>query len=274
MDNSGSCCSNLEEQKVVMKIGISMVLVGHANFLLGALVHGVVLRHFSLHVLGQAMESAISNVIALTAGLLGVVIGILTIIFSKNMKNRILACSLFVLSAIAGLVATASVIGLSVSLVKTIIRGDKSLLAYCGYTDDDMSHISIANECPFDPTRIYSTTIILWVPLIIISAVEMIFSCRLLKVSSIAYLSLPCCLGKHLQQDPSRSMETRRVTESPLLPLHVLTSRCCQGDEERRLPVRPPDDSRAHRSIPPAQFHQKRSSRFNRGALERSSIWI
>nr|XP_055075288.1 transmembrane protein 54b isoform X2 [Misgurnus anguillicaudatus] len=224
MDNSGSCCSNLEEQKVVMKIGISMVLVGHANFLLGALVHGVVLRHFSLHVLGQAMESAISNVIALTAGLLGVIIGILTIIFSKNMKNRILACSLFVLSAIAGLVATASVIGLSVSLVKTIIRGDKSLLAYCGYTDDDMSHISIANECPFDPTRIY--------------------------------------------------METRRATESPLLPLHVLTSRCCQGDEERRLPVRPPDDSRAHRSIPPAQFHQKRSSRFNRGALERSSIWI
>lgn len=53
-----------------MKTGLSMVLVGHVNFLLAALVHGVVLRYFSFHVRGQAMESAISNVIALTAGLM------------------------------------------------------------------------------------------------------------------------------------------------------------------------------------------------------------
>lgn len=65
----GVCCGNLEEQKGLMKMGLCMVLVGHVNFLLGALVHGVVLRHFSLQ-RGQAMESAISNVLALTAGLL------------------------------------------------------------------------------------------------------------------------------------------------------------------------------------------------------------
>ncbi|XP_051728547.1 transmembrane protein 54b isoform X3 [Ctenopharyngodon idella] len=89
MGNSGVCCGNLEEQKGLMKMGLCMVLVGHVNFLLGALVHGVVLRHFSLQ-RGQAMESAISNVIALTAGLLGVIIGILTIVLSKNEKNRLL----------------------------------------------------------------------------------------------------------------------------------------------------------------------------------------
>ncbi|XP_057209997.1 transmembrane protein 54b [Triplophysa rosa] len=196
------CCNNLEEQKRLMKIGLSMVLVGHVNFLLAALVHGVVLRYFSLHVRGQAIESAISNVIALAAGLMCIISGILTIILSKNRKNKILTWSLLVLSTIAGVVATAAVIGLTVSLVKTIINGDKSLLAYCGYTDD-ISYISIANQCPFDPTRIFSTTIVLWVPLIIISAVEMVCSCRLFKVS-ISYLSLPCCLGKHLQQDPNR----------------------------------------------------------------------
>ncbi|XP_026145969.1 transmembrane protein 54-like [Carassius auratus] len=65
----GCCCGNLEEQKGLMKMGLSMVLVGHVNFLLGALVHGVVLRHFSLQ-RGPAMESAISNVIALATGLL------------------------------------------------------------------------------------------------------------------------------------------------------------------------------------------------------------
>ncbi|KAA0710502.1 Gap junction beta-3 protein [Triplophysa tibetana] len=251
------CRNNLEEQKRLMKIGLSMVLVGHVNFLLAALVHGVVLRYFSLHVRGQAIESAISNVIALAAGLM--------------------TWSLLVLSTIAGLVATASVIGLTVSLVKTIINGDKSLLAYCGYTDDK-SYISIANQCPFDPTRIFSTTIVLWVPLIIISAVEMVCSCRLFKVS-ISYLSLPCCLGKHLQQDPNTLIKIQRGAQSPLLPRYMPTSRCCQGDEERKLPVRPPErqkphyDSRPHRYAYSMQIHQP-STQFSQGALERSSIWI
>ncbi|XP_042600761.1 keratinocyte-associated protein 3-like isoform X2 [Cyprinus carpio] len=156
MGNSGGCCGNLEEQKGLMKMGLCMVLVGHVNFLLGALVHGVVLRHFSLQ-RGQAMESAISNIIALATGLLGVIIGILTIVLSKNRKNRGLTWSLFVSSAVAVLVAAASVIGLMVSLVKTIIHGDKRLLAYCGYSDG-RSHLTIANDCPFDPTRIFMKT--------------------------------------------------------------------------------------------------------------------
>lgn len=260
-----------------MKMGLSMVLIGHVNFLLAALVHGVVLRYFSLHMRGQAMESVISNIIALTAGLMGIISGILTIILSKNRKNMILTWSLFVLSAVAGVVATASVIGLTVSLVKTIIHGDKSLLAYCGYTDD-ISHISITNQCPFDPTRIFSTTIVLWVPLIIMSAVEIVCSCRLFKVS-ISYLSLPCCLGKHLQQDPSRLIKIQRRVQSPLLHRYMPTSRRCQGDEDRKLPVRPPErqkppyNSRPHRSTYSTQIHQP-STQFSQGALERSSIWI
>lgn len=52
-----------------MKMGLSMLLIGHVNFLLGALVHGVVLRHINLHKQARAMEYAISNVVALTSGL-------------------------------------------------------------------------------------------------------------------------------------------------------------------------------------------------------------
>lgn len=52
-----------------MKMGLSVVLIGHVNFLLGALVHGVVLRHINLHKQARAMEYAISNVVALTSGL-------------------------------------------------------------------------------------------------------------------------------------------------------------------------------------------------------------
>lgn len=52
-----------------MKMGLSQLLIGHVNFLLGALVHGVVLRHINLHKQARAMEYAISNVVALTSGL-------------------------------------------------------------------------------------------------------------------------------------------------------------------------------------------------------------
>lgn len=65
----GLCCSSLEEPKTLMKMGLSMVLVGHVNFMLGALVHGVVLRHINLHKQARAMEYAISNVFAITSGL-------------------------------------------------------------------------------------------------------------------------------------------------------------------------------------------------------------
>ncbi|XDV34706.1 hypothetical protein PO909_004838 [Leuciscus waleckii] len=274
MSNSGVCCGSLEEQKGLMKMGLSMVLVGHVNFLLGALVHGVVLRHFSLQ-RGQAMESAISNVIALTAGLLGVVTGILTIVLSKNEKNRVLTSSLLMLSAVAGLVAAASVTGLTVSLIKTIIQGDKGLLVYCGYSDDGRSHLTMANECPFDPTRIFGTTIVLWIPLILMSAVEMVFSCRLFKVS-ISSLGQPWCLRKQHLQDESRLMKTPGAPE----PRYAPSPSRCEGDEERRLPVRPPKlykppcNSHPHRSASSGYRQHPSASPFNRAALERSSIWI
>lgn len=52
-----------------MKMGLSVIIIGHVNFLLGVLVHGVVLRHMNLHKQARAMEYAISNVMALGAGM-------------------------------------------------------------------------------------------------------------------------------------------------------------------------------------------------------------
>ncbi|KAG8005046.1 Keratinocyte-associated protein 3 [Nibea albiflora] len=110
-----------------MKMGLSMVLIGHVNFLLGALVHGVVLRHINLHKQARAVEYAISNVVALTSGLVGIVVGILAIVLSKNKKSK----------------------GLS-------------------------------------------TTLILWVPLIVTCVIQMVFSARCFAVC-ISFLGLPCC---------------------------------------------------------------------------------
>lgn len=51
-------------------MGLGLVLVGHVNFLLGALVHGAVLRHINVHSQARTMVYATSNVLAIVAGLM------------------------------------------------------------------------------------------------------------------------------------------------------------------------------------------------------------
>uniref|UniRef100_A0A3Q2YA11 Transmembrane protein 54b n=1 Tax=Hippocampus comes TaxID=109280 RepID=A0A3Q2YA11_HIPCM len=164
------CCASLEEPAALMKMGLSMVLVGHVNFLLGALVHGVVLRHINLHKQARAMEYAISNVVALASGLMGIVVGILAIVLSKNKKSP-------------GLVSTITLYFLTMCLFL-------HFTFHCRFPDA-IGYSSITNECPFDPTRIYSTTLILWVPLIVTCVIQLIFSARCLSVC-VSFLGLPC----------------------------------------------------------------------------------
>lgn len=63
------CCRSLKDAKVLMKMGLGLVLVGHLNFLLGALVHGTVLRDVKVSRHTSTIEYAISDIIALVAGL-------------------------------------------------------------------------------------------------------------------------------------------------------------------------------------------------------------
>ncbi|XP_019905973.1 uncharacterized protein LOC105005721 isoform X4 [Esox lucius] len=88
------CCADLKNPKALMKTGLSLVLVGHVNFLLGALVHGVVIRHIGLDAEAGDTAYAISNVVAITAGLMGVVVGIMAIILSKNKTDGALRTTL------------------------------------------------------------------------------------------------------------------------------------------------------------------------------------
>lgn len=62
--------------------------------------------------------------------------------------------SLFSVGLAAALMAAASAIGLTVSVVRAIIHGGRSLLTHCRFPDA-IGYSSITNECPFDPTRIY-----------------------------------------------------------------------------------------------------------------------
>lgn len=201
-------------------MGLGLVLVGHVNFLLGALVHGAVLRHINVHALARTMVYAISNVIAIVAGLVGIICGITAIVLSKNKKNRILQWVLLVFSFVAGLLAVASTVGLLVSMVKAIANKGWGLLTHCEFSDTDVGpSSSITYECPFDPTRIYGTTIILWVPLILMSVVETVFSFRCFAVCS-SFLYLCPCRKKpnrarrvRIQKPPEQAPESSAAAE-------------------------------------------------------------
>ncbi|XP_060798015.1 transmembrane protein 54b isoform X3 [Neoarius graeffei] len=161
MHHSGVFCASGQEPRSLMKMGLCLVLVGHVNFLLAALVHGTVLRHVGHNI--QTLEYTLPNILALIAGLVGILVGILTIVLSRNVKNRVLIWWVCVMSAAGGVLAAASVVGLLVALVWTLIYSTKGLLLHCKLPDE-MSYFSITFECPFDPTRIYVKTLRAAVP--------------------------------------------------------------------------------------------------------------
>ncbi|TSS85050.1 Transmembrane protein 54 [Bagarius yarrelli] len=135
-------------------MGLGLVLVGHLNFLLGALVHGTVLRDVKVNAQTATIEYAISNIIALVAGLVAVIGGITAITLSKNMKNQTLKWVLLVVSVVTCLLGTASAVSVLVSMVTAIDNNGSSLLKQCKL-NGTVNTYSITHECPFDPTRIF-----------------------------------------------------------------------------------------------------------------------
>ncbi|KAJ8273100.1 hypothetical protein GJAV_G00097410 [Gymnothorax javanicus] len=212
----GLCNASLKDDRTLMKMGLSMVVVGHINFLLGALVHGAVLRHISQHKQARVMEYAVSNVMALVAGMVGVTVGISAIILSKNKGNKTLMWFLLVVSMACSLVAAASVLGLTMSVVKSIANGGRSLLTHCKFPAA-ISYSRVTNECPFDPTRIHGTTIFLWVPMVCLSMVESLFSGRCLAFCA-SVLRLPCVVRKNKKRINVQRVKVWRPVEITSLP--------------------------------------------------------
>ncbi|XP_047202092.1 transmembrane protein 54a isoform X1 [Girardinichthys multiradiatus] len=226
MVNSGVCCSNLRENKALMKMGLTLVLVGHVNFLLGALVHGAVLRHIVVQTRVRTLVYAISNIIAIVAGLMGIITGIIVIVLSKNKKNRTLTWVLLVFSILAGFLGVISAVGVSFCLVKAFIHKEESILKrYCNFFDQDFGSATITKECPFDPTRIYATSIILWMPLIVMCIVEAVFTFRCFAACTSFLYLCPC------RKEPLQAKRVRIQRKAEILtPLPDLEPRA--GAEE------------------------------------------
>uniref|UniRef100_A0A3B3VGP0 Transmembrane protein 54a n=1 Tax=Poecilia latipinna TaxID=48699 RepID=A0A3B3VGP0_9TELE len=194
--------------RALMKMGLTLVLVGHVIFLLGALVHGVVLRYFIVKIKVRTLIFAVFNVTA--------IVEVSYIAFKYEdlcLTNALPSLFLWqiwvllVFSFLAGFLGIAAALGLSYSLVRAVIlRKERVLKNFCKFFDETPDPATITNECPFDPTRIYATCIILWMPLIIMCVVESVFTFRCFAACT-SFLYLCPCRKKPVQARRVRSCQ-------------------------------------------------------------------
>lgn len=163
-----------------MRVGLALILVGHVNLLLGAVLHGTVLRHVANPRGAITPEYTTANVISVVSGLLSVSVGLVALLVSKNLLRPALHWALLALALVNLLLSAACSLGLLLAVSLTVANGGRRLMADCHPVppDEGPGH----TDCPFDPTRIYETALALWIPSLLMSAAE-------------AALSGSCCVA-------------------------------------------------------------------------------
>eukprot|EP00079_Xenopus_tropicalis_P012715 XP_002940070.2 PREDICTED: transmembrane protein 54 [Xenopus tropicalis] len=184
--------------KFLMKLGLILIVIGHLNFIIGAIVHGLVLRHLAQLQDAVAMQYSVANITAVVSTILSITCGITAIVLSRYLEHVPLRWTVLVLGIINAILSVACVVDLVVSVIITVGNKGRTLLSSCAFTN--VEFIQISYDCPFDPTRIYSTTLCLWVISILLDGAEVVFSVRcFLAVSKL--MDIRFC---HKRQDKFR----------------------------------------------------------------------
>ncbi|XP_072321715.1 keratinocyte-associated protein 3 [Eucyclogobius newberryi] len=156
----------------LMKKGLTLILVGHINFILGAIVHGNVLRHISKPTHHVSTQYTVANIISVTSGLLSIATGIIAIVVSRNLHVIKLQIGLLITSILNALLSAACCVGLLVAIGVTVAHNGQGLMQGCNSTVPINAKSPVGVQCPFDTTRIYDTTLALWIPCSLLSAAE------------------------------------------------------------------------------------------------------
>ncbi|XP_047218587.1 keratinocyte-associated protein 3 [Girardinichthys multiradiatus] len=199
----------------LMKKGLILILVGHINFILGAIVHGSVLRHISKPSQHISTNYTVANIISVTSGLLSIAAGITAIVVSRNLHGFKLQISLLIASFLNALLSAACCAGLLMAISITIAHNGAGLMFGCNDTVVPINARSpVSSQCPFDTTRIYDTTLALWIPCTLLSAAEAGLSVWCFIVGLALRGLAPCgnsYIKDQLEEEAERSSQTRRL---------------------------------------------------------------
>ncbi|KAM6235454.1 transmembrane protein 54 isoform 2-T3 [Spheniscus humboldti] len=186
-----------------MKTGLILLIIGHLNFITGALVHGTVLRFVVDPRDAISLQYAIANAASVISALLTISCGIAALMLSRCLAPAALKWAVFTLSASSSLGCLSCLLGLAVSIGLTLGSQGRVLLAPCTFANVVLTPVS--RECPFDPTRVYSSTLTLWAISLLLDSMEIVFSIRCLLLT-IDLLHIGCCC---------RRAHRREVTPGP-----------------------------------------------------------
>lgn len=154
-------------------MGLTLIIVGHISFILGAIVHGSVLRHISKPNQHITTEYTVANIISVTSGLLSIATGIFAILMSRNLRLIKMQLGLIISSFLNVLLSAACSTGILLAISLTIANNGQGLMVGCSDTQMPVSARSpVSAKCPFDTTRIYETTLTLWIPCAVFAAFE------------------------------------------------------------------------------------------------------
>ncbi|XP_027517118.1 transmembrane protein 54 [Corapipo altera] len=200
-------------QKVLMKTGLILLIIGHLNFITGALVHGTVLRFLVTPRDAVSLQYLTANTASVIAALLTISCGIAALMLSHYLTLATLKWALLTLSACSSLACLSCLLGLLVAIGLTLGNQGQVLLAPCAVTNIALAPVSL--ECPFDPTRVYSSTLSLWAVSLVLESMEIIFGIRCLLLALELLRLGRCCRGTRrrkvsLQAAPEESPDPRQ----------------------------------------------------------------
>uniref|UniRef100_A0A8B9BP25 Keratinocyte associated protein 3 n=1 Tax=Anser brachyrhynchus TaxID=132585 RepID=A0A8B9BP25_9AVES len=146
----------LAEPRRLMLAGLGLIVLGHGSLVLGAIVHGSVLRHVARASRAVTPEYAVANVVSVVSGLLvrSITAGIVAILVSHNLSRHWTLLSVSLLNC---LLSTACSVGLALAIALTVHSRGMRLVTGCNSSalPADARAAIATNDCPFNTTRIY-----------------------------------------------------------------------------------------------------------------------
>ncbi|XP_008999095.1 transmembrane protein 54 isoform X5 [Callithrix jacchus] len=163
-------------RKVLMKTGLVLVVLGHVSFITAALLHGTVLRYVGTPHDAVALQYCVVNILSVTSAIVVITSGIAGIVLSRYLPSTPLG---------------------------------KALLAACTFGSSEL--LALAPDCPFDPTRIYSSSLCLWGIALVLCVAENVFAVRCAQLTH-QLLELRPWWGKsshHMMPESPELVESR-----------------------------------------------------------------
>ncbi|XP_053942690.1 transmembrane protein 54 isoform X3 [Cuculus canorus] len=182
-------------QRVLMRTGLILLIIGHLNFITVALVHGIVLRFVVDPRDAVSLQYGIANAASVVSALLTISCGIAALMLSRYLAPAALKWAVVVLSASSSLCCLSCLLALAASIGLTLGSQGRALLAPC--TVADVALAPLSRECPFDPTRVYSSTLSLWTISLLLNATEIVFGIRCLLLALHLLRLGRCCRRMH-----------------------------------------------------------------------------